>query len=102
MLPPYYVVLYLKGRADIYLLEDHRAGIGLNLEVNPLSQQELMNKANSESSESIRERVEKARVLQYQCFGEIRTMLASMPKNFRNSANWTAGIQYGTLDRKLW
>ena len=47
--------------------------IDLHLEVNPLSQQELMNKANGESSESIRERVEKARVLQYQRFGESRT-----------------------------
>ena len=47
--------------------------IDLHLEVNPLSQQELMNKANGESSESIRERVEKARALQYQRFGESRT-----------------------------
>ncbi|WDE97501.1 YifB family Mg chelatase-like AAA ATPase [Lentisphaera profundi] len=47
--------------------------IDLHLEINPLSQEELMTKANGESSLLIRERVEKARALQHQRFGNSRT-----------------------------
>ena len=66
-------------------------GIDLHLEVNPLSQQELMNKANGESSESIRERVEKARALQYQRFGESRTNASLNAKELQELCELDSG-----------
>ena len=65
--------------------------IDLHLEVNPLSQQELMNKANGESSESIRERVEKARALQYQRFGESRTNASLNAKELQELCELDSG-----------
>ena len=65
--------------------------IDLHLEVNPLSQQELMNKANGETSESIRERVEKARALQYQRFGESRTNASLNAKELQELCELDSG-----------
>jgi magnesium chelatase family protein len=65
--------------------------IDLHLEVNPLSQDELMNKAEGESSASIRERVEQARLLQYKRFGDSRTNASLNAKELQELCELDSG-----------
>ncbi len=65
--------------------------IDLHLEVNPLSQEELMKKAEGESSASIRERVEQARELQHKRFGDSRTNASLNAKELQELCELDSG-----------